>query len=119
MIDFYQTDILTGASGKSNTLSDTNGVSATDPNGFRHKGTISLINDELASDSTRYLTAVVLRVQAGLTYTDLNVARTNLRKAWVTLNSDSDGSLKPANQQKGLTFDQMNYAIAHDGALQP
>ena len=124
MVDFYQASILTNAAVKANggvPLSDSNGTSATDKNGFRFKGTLSLVNEELATNSTEFLTLAILKGGLNLPVTkqDLADAQTNLRKAWVTLNSNGDGTLKPAAQQKGLTFDQMNYAIANDGALQP
>lgn len=119
LVDFYRTKNKVTASTKSNYVNETSGTTATDPAGFRHKGTIGRINDVLASGDLTSLNAGVLKAQAGLTYTNLNEAKGSLRKGWLNKNSENgtEETLYPESQWLGLTFEEMNYAIANGGIL--
>ena len=89
-------------------------------NGYLYQGTLAMINETLEASNSGAITAVLLN-EIHLDYSmcpgnatkRLREARTNLQTAFDTLNKD----LPECAAKQGLSYKQMQYAIANSGAL--
>ena len=89
-------------------------------NGYLYQGTLAMINESLETASTVSITAALLNdlkldysMCPGNATARLRAARTNLLTAFDTLNKD----LPEGAAKQGLSYKQMQYAIANSGAL--
>ena len=123
VVDGYQvTDWVNGAASRSSASFYVPAVSSEATQGFLRYGTLTFMNEQLSAsdfeDNAMWsMTDTIVKEHLGLdctfVYDDIFTALSNVKQAWDTKNPEYMAGTAYAS----LTFEEMQYAVDHDGAL--